>query len=329
MSFQFKHFKDDWLIYSNLFDIYSPSVKYTISLEPEFFESLSFSPESLLEYRISTAKSCAEKLGDNPVLCFSGGIDSQAMIQAWLEAGLKFDVAIGVFENNLNEQDVHHAKLFCDKLGMVPVLVNIDVITFLTRENLMFGEKYRCTSPHFNTHYKLFDILRDMGYTGICCGGTAFAKGKEDWGPVPSPAQMNYVEYVRLNEFPVIGNFLGYDPKLCWTIALLTPPHDTTWYNRTLTSKEQLLDDNERRYKSKVIGYQNHGFDILPQPQKYTGFELVKDYFENKYNDGWYFEKKFRHPLEKKFGNARGELVLTDEQLDKINSLYTKNGFSS
>lgn len=207
MSFQFEPFKNDWLYYGDLFDSYSQTLEYRTALDTEFFESLRFDQETLRQYRIDAALSSSKQLGANPVLCLSGGIDSQAMVQAWKEAGLKFDVAIGVFSDNLNIQDVDHARLFCKKHNITPIEVNIDVVSFLTRESVLFGEKYRCTSPHFNTHYKLFDMLREIGYTGICCGGTAFAKGKDNWGPVPSPAQMNYVEYVRLNDYPVVGNF--------------------------------------------------------------------------------------------------------------------------
>lgn len=329
MSYQFNPFKDNWLSHGDLFSKYSASVEYTMSLDDAFFQGLRFDSSSLLRYRIDAAKASAEQLGNKPVLCLSGGIDSQAMIQCWLEADIKFEIAIGAFNNNLNEQDVTHAKMFCNKLGLNPIIIDIDVLNFLTRENHEFGEKYRCTSPHFNTHYKMFDILRGMSFTGICLGGTAFARSKESWGPAPTPAQMNYVEYAKLNQFPIIGNFLGYDPKLCWSIALLTPPHSAEWYNTVSASNSQLLNDTALRYEAKILGYRNHGFDIIPQDQKYTGFELVKEYFAEKFNDGWAFEKKFRHPLEKMFGNARGDLIITQQQTDLLDQLYKQYSLSS
>lgn len=329
MSFLFEPFRHNWLQYSDLFDRFASTLTFTMDLDESFFCGLKFDSDSLLHYRISAARSAASQLGDNPVLCLSGGIDSQAMIQAWVEAGIKFDTAIGVFNNGLNAQDSDHALMFCREVGIDPIIVDIDVVNFLTRDNRMYGEKYRCTSPHFITHYKMFDMLQDMGYTGICTGGNAFAKGADGWGPAPSPAQMNHVEYSRLNEFPVIGNFLGYDPELCWTIALLTPMHPTVWLNSVDPSAHQLALSREVRYSTKIEGYQNHGFNIIPQDKKYTGFELVKDYFAEKFNDGWTFEKKFRHPLEKMFGNAAGKLVFTDEQLNMVEKLYHQNGFSS
>lgn len=328
MSFQFESFRYNWLQYSDLFDKFASTIDYTMNLDESFFNELRFDTESLKNYRIDAARSAHSQLGNNPVLCLSGGIDSQAMIQCWIEAGIKFDVAIGVFDNDLNIQDSDHAKMFCKKFDIEPVIVNLDIVKFLTRENQLYGEKYRCTSPHFNAQYKIFDILKDMGYTGICTGGNSFAKGIDGWGALPSAAQLNHVEYARLNQYPLIGNFLGYDPKLCWTIALLTPPHLTVWVNQN-TTMSQVEYDRRVRYDTKIMGYKNHGFNIIPQEKKYTGFEFVKAYFENKYKDGWAFEKKFRHPLEKMYGTASGNLVLTEEQSQVIERLYNQNGFSS
>lgn len=292
-----------------------------------FFEELKFDRSSLLEYRIAAAKDSAEKLGDNPVLCLSGGVDSQAMVQSWQEADLKFDVAILVFNDELNSHDVQHARMFCKLHNITPVEININVIQYLIREHFDQAEKYRCTSPHFSTHFKMFDILRDMGYTGICCGGQPLAKAKTEWGPALSAAQLNYLEYSKINQYPIMGNFLGYYPKLCWSIAILTPNDDFVW---SATANDSLEDITKKRYTAKVKGYQNHGFDIIPQASKFTGFEKVKEYFAKQSNDGWAFEKKFRHPLEKKFGSApAGALKLPNNQLELLDRLHREHCTSS
>ena len=322
MSFQFEPFKNSWLQYSDLFNAAFP-IACTADLSTDFFKALKFDQDSLRSYRIEAARSVAKQLGERPVLCLSGGIDSQAMIQCWQEAELNFDIAILTFANRFNWQDSEFAKELCYDRKLPFTEITLDVVQFLVRESAENANLYRCTSPHFLTHYKMFDILRDKGYTGICCGGTAFAFGKDKWGPSPSPAQMNYIEYAKVHSFPVIGNFLGYDPNLCWTIALLTPPHTASWHG------EDVSFANAVRYKSKVQGYINHGFDIRPQDQKYTGFELVKEYFAKQYKDGWTFEKKFRLPLEKKFGITTTNLVLTNSQLDILSDIYSQNFPSS
>jgi hypothetical protein len=194
----------------------------------------------------------------------------------------------------------------------------------LTRESPHYHEKYRCTSPHFATHYKLFDWLKER-YSGICCGGNTLAPGKTQWGPALSAAQINFLEYSKVNSYPVIGNFLGYDPALSLTIAILTPKHKHNWTQMLDFTPEQ---EELSRYDMKVSGYQQHGFDLILQDQKYTGFEKVKEHFKSLTGDGWTFEKRFRYPWQKRFGSAIGELVLTESQryvLDDLNLKYSSS----
>jgi len=325
VSFQFEPFKDQWLTFTDILDPFAECVTYSVDLDLDFFTSLTLDRDTTLQYRINAAKASATQLGTNPVLCLSGGVDSQAMIQCWKEAGLKFDVAIMEFENGLNQHDVSVALEYCTEHKINPTILKLNVIQFLTRECIDVGTQYKCTSPHFITHYKMFDMLRNLGYTGICCGGTAFARNHNEWGPVPSAAQSNYIEYSNQNQFPVIGNFLGYDPRLCWSIALLTPEHAVDW----VTKQPRIVSEtNAVRYAAKIVGYRKHGFDIIPQANKFTGFELIKDYFAEKFNDGWAFEKMFRMPLEKKFGTAFGVLNLSEQQTAIIDKLYYE-GFGS
>lgn len=322
MSFQFEPFRNQWLTFTDILDPFAEQIEYTIDLHEDFFSSLSFDAESLFNYRVQAARSAAQQLGDDPVLCFSGGADSQAMIQCWREANLKFDVAILEFDNELNKQDTEIAMLYCKEYNITPKIIKLNIVQFLTRDSTALAERYKCTSPHFSTHYKMFDMLREMGYTGICCGGTALAKNHTEWGPAPSAAQANYIEYSRQHQFPVIGNFLGYDPALCWTIALLTPEHNVDW---TINYTRPVEDINLARYTAKVIGYRNHGLAIIPQENKYTGFELVKEYFAEKFNDGWAFEKMFRIPLQKKYGTAKGVLIVSESQANTLSNIYSKN----
>ena len=326
VSYLSEPFKDNWLTFTDITDKQSLGVDYTTHLSNSFFEELKFDTDSLKEYRIDTARAAAKSLGDNPVLCLSGGIDSQAMIQCWQEAEIKFDTAILIFNDDLNSHDVSHARMFCQKNNITPIEININIIQYLTRESFAQAEKYQCSSPHFSTHYKMFDILRDMGYTGICCGGQAFAKDRTVWGPCLSAAQMNYVEYMRLNQYPVMGNFLGFDPKLCWSIAILTPKNDFEWNSSITNSLETAI---QQRYSSKVAGYINHGFDILPQSSKFTGFEKVKTYFSNQTGEGWTFEKRFRYPLEQKFCSAFGRtLHIPETQLEILSRLHSEHRIS-
>lgn len=325
--YPFKPFYNDWLDCSFLLEARGDA-ELPVNLTIEFFDSLKFDQVSLKKYRIEAAIECAKMLGDNPALCISGGVDSQSMLQAWIEAGLKFKTYILVFNDNLNVQDVSHARMYCKKNNITLNEYHLNVTSFLTRNNWDIGMKYQSSSPQFNTHYYFFDILKEMGHTGICTGGQTPIYNKGVWGENFNRNSFNFITYSRISNFPCQGSFLSFYPKLCWAAGLLSPE---ITINKGTAEYQDLLEINAMRYESKVKGYRNTGFNIIPQNKKYTGFEFVKSHFEEKTGDGWAFEKKFRIPLEKHFrGNMfRNKFKLSKEVLDKLELIYRNNVRSS
>lgn len=329
---EYRPFYNDWVDVSSLFDktfhkrFIDPLY---VHLDVNFFKDLSFKKEDLKQYRINAALESQKLLGDNPALCLSGGVDSQAMVLAWLEAELKFDTYILVFKNNLNVQDVDHALQFCNTYNINYKQIEIDVIQFLNRENYEYSELYDSASPHFNTHYKMFNILKDKGYSGICCGGTTPLINNDDegWGLNFNRNPLNFINYTKISKFPCIGNFLSFYPKLAWSLALLIPPTDLLQEVYAPFHNNDRMRIEKERYDRKCLGYMKHGFNIIPQSQKYTGFELVKDYLEKLTGDGWEFEKRYRHPLEKNLNHTTGKsmFIFNKGVREIIDLLHLKN----
>ena len=327
MSSEFKLFYDDWLDYRKLFTT-EGDIDLPVNLSTEFFQNLKFDTDSLKQYRIDAATRCAETLGNNPALCFSGGVDSQAMLQAWREAKLKFKVFTLVFNDNLNIQDVAHARHYCSVNNIELIEIPFDVIKFLTRDNFNVGIKYKSRSPHFNVHYEMFDMLRDKGYTGVCAGGTIPFKNGDMWGTSFEYNPLNFIQYAQISGFAAQGSFLSFSPELCWTITLQTPdswPFRPEYFNDR--SMEFINNINASRYIDKLEGFRKTGFDVIPQEKKYTGFELVRDYFEKLTGDGWTFEKRFRMPFAKvitvKYGITRLQFVNSNQSV--VDSIYDNN----
>ena len=320
---QYKAFKNNWISVTEDYNSEGNRIA-KVNLAPAFFNKLSWDQDSLKSYRINAAKASKRQLGRQPVLCLSGGVDSQAMIQCWQEASLDFDIAIMVFNNNLNQHDVNHARLYCNTYARDHrvIEVPINVLSFLNRESYETGIKYQCTSPQFATHFQFFDALRSLGYTGICAGGDApFRVGWHDWYyRIHLDTNGAFINYAMQNNFPVTGNFLGYDPELAWSLAFLTQEFEEATEPSGIN---QIYDLEKRRYVQKVNSYQAHGLNIIPQAQKYTGFELVKDYYGEKHKDGWTFEKKFRMPLQSALKAQVCQITFTDKQLKSMERNYT------
>lgn len=299
---------------------------HILNLPDNFFVDLKFDSESLKQYRINAAHKSAEILGSKPALLLSGGVDSQAMVQCFVEANLNFDIITFVFNEDLNKQDANYARFFCKMHNLKCHEFEFDVISFLQTENLSFGEKYKSESPHFNTHYKMSEILRDSGYTGICCGGFAPTLFNGEWGTNFAYNTCHYTIVQEILGIPLQGNFLSYTPELSWTIGLLT--EEVTVSNMHDNTARKYNKEMAQRYNKKIQGYIKHGFDIYQQPQKFTGFELIKKFYAEKTNDGWFFEKTFRMPLIDKFKNidqTSYKINLSDKQKTELSNIYFKN----
>ncbi len=322
-------FHNNWLDYDGM--KFNTGRDHNVNLSIDFFENLKFDTQSLKQYRIDAAKLCAETLGENPALCLSGGIDSQAMVQSCHEAGLKFDTIIVVFNDGLNSQDSDHAKMFCEKNNYTYKEVPFDVVQFLNRDNYDYAKKYNCWSPHFNVHFRIVEMLRDMGYSGVCNGGDAPYSHNGVWGESFTQLPFHFLKVQDIIGIPFQGSFLSYYPQLAWAIGLLTETF-TEDFNQ---ANDAIIRDwhveqqvKKERYFQKVRAYQRVGFNVISQETKITGFELVKKYFENQTGDGWTFERRFRHPLVAELNKDKTlyKFNLTSAQ-KKIISLIHSNNF--
>ena len=325
----FKAFYNDWLDCSGM--INETGEHHKVNLSTEFFANLKFDSESVRQYRIDAAIRCAETLGDRPALCLSGGVDSQAMVQCFYEAGLKFDIIILKFNDDLNTQDSEHAKLFCESKGYPYIELPLNVVFYLTRENFVTGSHYKSLSPQFNVHYKMAEMLYSMGYTGVCCGGLAPLYDGNFYGYNFDKIPFHFVKAQDKFKGAFQGSFLSFSPELAWAITLQSEIFDTgvalDGSSKKFNNWEVEQELNRIRYQQKVDSYIKVGFDIIPQVQKFTGFENVKTYFEKLTGDGWTFEKQFRYPLTTAFAKDKiaYRFELTPEQLDVITMIHFNN----
>ena len=317
-------FDRDWLNYKPLFTEIE-NVKLNINLSLDFFQQLRLDNDSILQYRINAVNKLCESLGDNPALCISGGVDSQAMLHSFLVAKRKFTAYIFVFENDLNLFDVNIARQYCKLHHVSLIEIPFNILSFLTMKNYDIGIQFQSSSPHFNAHYEFCNLLKSKGHTGVCFGGLTPFRSRSAWGVNFVRNVFNYITYSNITQFYVQGSFLSYYPELAWAIAILTPMTDCD-ISRAPADGSFRTRSYAVRYANKVLGYHKAKFDIM-ESQKYSGFEKVKEYFAEKTNDGWEFEKRFRMPLDS-YLNRREQFVQFEflpEVENYLNSLCCKN----
>lgn len=325
-------FYDDWLDISGMKE--GSGVDHICRLDPSFFdifEHMTVSKKK--QWRIEAAQRCHETLGPYPALCFSGGVDSQAMLHCFAEADVEAHVIIFTFNDGLNKHDSDHAKMYCLEHDIPYREIEFDVMSFLARDNTDVTRTYGNISPHFNTHYRFVEILTHLGYTGVCFGGQAPDRNLGSYGNNLSKNVMHWANISDRFQIANQGSFLSFSPELAWAITLSTPSLDNPDYTDSTKLKENYTLYKElenERYHLKVKGFESMGFSIIPQETKFTGFELLKEYFEKQTGDGWSFERQFRYPLSRLDGGRYNKdrhaykIQLTVEQQEKLENIYLK-----
>ena len=230
----------------------------------------------------NATKIASHYLGKNPVLCLSGGIDSQAMVGLW-DKDIPYTAVIFQFENNLNEEEVEDAVNFAKSRNIPFKIIKSNVLRFLTHDLIDFARYHNISSPQFATYSYYICKLKDLGYTGVAMGGNSFVIYNNWVLFASSKAQLTDIENFSLkSKIPCIQTFLGFYKDLCVKIAL-----------NCGTIRENTSED---RYVNKIDNYKRLNLDISPQLSKRTGFEQLQKYYNQDRYEGA-FEIDFRAPL--------------------------------
>lgn len=249
-------------------------------------------------------------LGHRPVFCLSGGIDSQAAYLLWYSQTSSIDIAVFEFDYGLNQDEVNDAVKFAEKYGLKINRIKYNVLRFLEHELKSYAEAHNISSPQFAIHCKFLNILREQGYTGAVFGGNGLVIESQNVYFSSTRAQLLDLNNFENTGFAVIPNFLSFNKFLCIKLALCTP---------LLPHTDNIKDQLAARYQNKISTYHNLNLNVLPQTEKKTGFEQLKDHYNNRHKDPLYFEKNFRLPLYRMTPN-----LMTQTQVDPyVKSMLT------
>lgn len=197
-------------------------------------------------------------------LCLTGGVDSQAMLYSWILSGKKFNTFSAVYNQNLNFHDLENLIQFSVNYNIPINFYNFDLINFLFNEHEKYALTYRCGSPHMCVFMKFIEIINQ---------GTVIFSG-----------QFQRHEYKH--EFVDKNNFSIY--RYAETTSRSVVPwfflETAEIFSSFANLNDNRIGDHLIEYEKKYKTYQLNGFPVLPQPQKLTGFENIKDYFDLHYS---------------------------------------------
>lgn len=224
-------------------------------------------PETILTNGLDAALKTIEYICNHYpppyTLCVTGGVDSQAMLYAWIISGKPFETFCAKYNGDYNVYDIENIDIFAKKYNHQITYYDVDVIKFLATEHDYYAKKYKCSSPQYTTHMKFADMINK----GTIIYSGNFMRNKAIKDVVPNYFYADTVwglyHFARLSNQNVVPWFFIETSDVAFG-----------FHNSDKTNKNNDLYDN------KVFLYEANGFPVIRQPKKTNGFEKLKEYYD-------------------------------------------------
>jgi len=273
-------------------------IDYRINLE---YTSLVVAGKKTVEYII-------ENYPKPYYIMLSGGLDSQTMLYFWYKYGTDFVPTTIRYNDSLNLHDIKYAIEFCKFLNLELNVVDFDVLDFYINHYHSLAERYKITSPHFGCHIAM---TQKFDGTVVLSGDRLDYNGRAIWDE-------NFCLYRYSNERSLIPYFFIETPEIAYSLKF---------------PKNLYQHKDQQKIKANI--YLEEGIPVIVPIKKYTGFELVKEHFDqNIYNvssrdrlkysnerSKRNFDLRFRFPYKYKFGIKNFKNLLNQDFLDLRSSI--------
>jgi hypothetical protein len=270
-------------------------------------------PGVAIDEAVLAARRIKDEFGPDIVLCMSGGIDSECMARAFLEARIPFRAAIARYmPQALNEPDIQDAFKFCERFQIPVKVFEIDLIRFFETEkkHLMYAEKFACRSPQLAVHMDLLDRVRaEMGGVPVLAGNPIeiefdFVNARAVLCMTAEP-HLSYLRYFSDQKTPGVPFFFSDSPELIYSfwqtpqfrhdLQMVAETYLLTQQNGSATIPPRFENELKFSYLGKIRKYQQGGFDVRPRDCKRTGFEEAKSFFRDYFLDKKKIPEGFPH----------------------------------
>lgn len=235
-------------------------------------------PKSWKDECLITVKKIYEST-DLPInIMFSGGIDSEVVVQSFKQLDVPFKVSIMRFKDDLNIHDISHAVIFCEQNNIKYDLIDLDLLKFWETDLHRYAEKAKSWSPQTCSTMWLADQIDDFPVMGT--GDSWLVKRvPDDYVPGVSPykssswdvwvteAVCSWHRHFINQDRPAIPGFFQYTPEMIYSF-LMDP-----------VVKELINNKRHGKLTVQSTKYEIYSryFDLIYR-KKYTGFEKATKY---------------------------------------------------
>jgi len=262
---------------------------------------------SIWNEHIKAAKSVIDHYPNlKPSIFFSGGIDSELMLRAFLEIGCKPNVYTVRYENDINLYDVSYAVAISNNLGVDIKVIDMNLQKFFNSDAEKISEIAQCDRPRLLPQLKFADYVD--GLPIVAMGDLGWQRKDANYTKKGKWVAWDFEHDFACDRYNIeTGRTAIYQwPK--WTPGLFLSHTKTKWFHK-------LINDG---YYGK-IGHTSTKFEgfleeipNLLKREKKIGFEncedLIKDFekFLTKKYEGLPFRRFEEYTLDEIFLKVTG-----------------------
>ena len=245
---------------------------------------------------IETAKLIYQKT-DLPIyVLFSGGIDSEIVVNVFMEAGIPFTPVTVVFDDYINEHDAKYAFSFCEKHNLNHKILNLNILSFWENEMMYYADMTKANSPQINVMMWAMDMLN--GYTVFCDGTSNYIKDNF----INREINFCWNRFMMLTKKEGVPTFFTYTPELMLSFLndIEEKTLNTPYYN---FSKDGSSHCSYHKIRNEVYKlYWN-----WEERKIYNGFEKIMN-----------TDEKYREILMKKYPGGNSYFPIPIDKLREI-----------
>lgn len=265
-----------------------------------FYSQSNKKPLTFKEELIAAARSTVDHYpGLKPCIFFSGGVDSEIMLRAYVDAGLEPSVFIVRYERDFNLYDVSYAITVCNLLNIPFKLVDFNLIKFYENDAEKISELAQIDRPRMLPHLKFTECSDGL----IICGFSdiTWYRPNDDYSQPVEWVARDWEHDLSTDKYNMMVNRPAIFQWFKWTPGLVKSYMNLNWFC-SLTSDEYhgKLGVNS----TKIYGYREAYPDLIHRVKK-TGFEdshleavidSLQAHLEKKYK-GLLFRQHVDRPL--------------------------------
>lgn len=220
-------------------------------------------PKSFYKECVRAAHILYESASSPLVLLFSGGLDSEYMINIFKDAGIDFKVAI-ISYGEYNSHDTVHAYNYCEANGITPIVIDIDIEHFIISGKIIeIANTAKCCA------YQIPSIMHGISKidgTVIMANGEPYVKNFDsDWRWEETERVNSYMNWFTSQGIDGTPDFLRYTPEI--TLSFLQDPRVVQLVNNQLPGKLSTRTSKHMIY--------SRDFELAQRP-KFTGWEQIE-----------------------------------------------------